>query len=92
MTPAAAETIALEALAWIVSNDDLRDVFMGAGGVSESDLRQRIGDPDFQLAVLDFLLMDDRWITAFCDAQGHAYDVPMAARHHLPGGEQVHWT
>jgi hypothetical protein len=37
-------------------------------------------------------MMDDAWITSFCDAEGLAYDQPMMARMALPGGEQMHWT
>jgi hypothetical protein len=36
--------------------------------------------------VLDFLLMDDAWVVAFCDAAGLPYEAPMRARAALPGG------
>ena len=87
-----AETVALQALAWLVAHEDLLPVFLGSSGLDETDLRTRAGDPELLAAVLDFLLMDDAWITGFCDAQGLAYDVPMQARAALPGGGQVHWT
>ncbi|PLS22316.1 DUF3572 domain-containing protein [Neptunicoccus cionae] len=87
-----AEIIALQALAWIVSEDDLRDVFLGASGASVDDLRSRAADPDFQGAVLGFLLMDDAWITGFCDAHGLSYETPYAAQQSLPGQAEVHWT
>ncbi len=92
MTPEAAETVAVSALGWLASNDDLMPVFLGATGSSAGDLRAQAGDPAFLLSVLDFLCMDDAWVVAFCDAEGLAYDVPMRARQALPGGEQVHWT
>jgi hypothetical protein len=88
----AAETVALQALSWLASNDDLLPVFMGASGASLGDLRDRAADPAFLGAVLDFLMMDDAWVISFCDAQGVAYDTPMQARMSLPGGQQVHWT
>ncbi|WP_296765217.1 DUF3572 domain-containing protein [Sediminimonas sp.] len=87
-----AETLALEALAWLLSNDELLPVFMGATGADVDDLRTSAGDPAFLGSVLDFLMMDDAWVVAFCDAAGVPYDRPMAARAALPGGEQVHWT
>ena len=87
-----AETFALEALAWLLANDDLLPVFMGATGAAGDDLRAGADDPAFLGSVLDFLMMDDAWVVAFCDAAGAAYDRPMAARAALPGGEQVHWT
>jgi len=88
----AAETLALKALAWLVTNDDLLPVFLGSTGASEGDLRAQASDPAFLGSVLDFLMMDDAWIIAFCDAHDIAYEHPMFARAALPGGEQVNWT
>jgi Protein of unknown function (DUF3572) len=88
----AAETLALKALAWLVTNDDLLPVFLNATGTGEKDLRERAGDPEFLGSVLDFLMMDDAWIIAFCDANATPYEHPMLARAALPGGQQVNWT
>jgi hypothetical protein len=87
-----AETLALQALGWLAANDDLLPVFLGASGVSEAELRTSAADPGFLGGVLDFLLSDDAWVTAFCDAQGVPYTRLLEARVALPGGEQVHWT
>ena len=87
-----AETLALEALAWILSQDELLPVFMGATGASAEDMRARASDPDFLASILDFLLMDDAWVMGFCQAGAHAFDLPMRARAGLPGGNTVHWT
>lgn len=87
-----AEIIALRALAWLLGNDDLRGVFMGATGVGEDDLRTRAQDAEFLASVLDFLMMEDTWIAGFCDAEGLACQEVPAARMALPGGEQLHWT
>jgi len=92
MTQDSAETVALGALGWLAGHDELLPVFLGATGASEADLRARAADPEFLGAVLDFLTMDDAWITAFCDAQGLGYDVPMRARAVLPGGAEMSWT
>jgi uncharacterized protein DUF3572 len=88
----AAQTLALKALTWLVGNDEILPVFLGASGSSTDELRVRAGDPDFLGAVLDFLMMDDAWIVAFCDSAGIGYDQPMQARLALPGGEQMNWT
>ena len=88
----AAETLALQALGWLLSNDDLLPIFLGSTGASETDLRERASDPEFLGSVLDFLMMDDAWVIAFCDTCGIAYDNVMGARWALPGGEQVNWT
>lgn len=92
MTPETAETIALQALGWLVGNDDLCPIFLGATGGSIDDLRDRATDPAFQASVLEFITMDDNWVMAFCDSVSLAYDQPLMARFALPGAEAVHWT
>lgn len=92
MTREAAETVALQALGWLAGNDALLPVFLGATGASAEDLRARAAEAAFLGAVLDFVMMDDQWIMAFCDAQGIGYDQPIRARAALPGGQERHWT
>ncbi len=95
MTPLArdsAELLAIEALSWLVGNDELLPVFLGSTGACADDLRQRAKDPEFLASVLDFLLIDDAWIQGFCDSASYAYDLPVRARAALPGGAQVNWT
>lgn len=91
-SPEAAETLGLEALGWLVANEDLLPVFLGATGASENDLREQAQNPEFLGSVLDFLMMDDAWVIAFCDVSSIAYDRPMRARAALPGGQQFNWT
>ncbi|MDE0521705.1 MAG: DUF3572 domain-containing protein [Boseongicola sp.] len=95
MTPLSeesAEILAIKALSWLVGNDELLPVFLGATGATEADLRQRSMDLEFLASVLDFLLMDDAWVQRFCDMEGCADDLPLRARFALPGGAQVSWT
>lgn len=92
MSPEHAETIALQALAWLVGNDDLCPTFLGATGTSADDLRNRATDPAFQASVLEFITMDDAWVVAFCDTIGLPCDQPLMARYALPGAGTVHWT
>lgn len=92
MTGEQAETLALRALAWLAGNDELLPLFLGATGAAAGDLRDRAADPDFLIAVLDFLMLDDAWLVAFCDAAGLDYAAPASARQALPGGAQPHWT
>lgn len=88
----AAETLALACLDWLAGQDELWPVFLGSTGASEADLKARVGDPDLLGAVLDFILMDDAWLSACCRAKGLAPDAPVRARMALPGGSVVHWT
>lgn len=92
LTQQSADVLALEALTWLVGNEDLLPVFLGSTGASEADLRDRAQDREFLASVLDFLLMDDAWVQGFCDATTRAPDDPMRARAALPGGGHVNWT
>lgn len=92
LTQQSAEILALEALSWLVGNEELLPTFLGSTGASEADLRQRAKDPEFLASVLDFLLMDDAWIEAFCNASDNKPDYPLRARAALPGGAEVNWT
>lgn len=87
-----AQTIALQALTWLVGNEDVCQTFLGSTGTSANELKDRATDPEFQASILEFLTMDDTWVVAFCDGVGLAYDEPLKARYALPGAEQVHWT
>lgn len=92
MQRGAAETVGVQALGWLAGNDELLPVFLGSTGASLDDLRAGAGDPAFLGSVLDFVMMDDAWVVAFCDAAGITYTVPMQARAALPGGAVTHWT
>lgn len=92
MTEDQAMTVGLQALAWLVGQDELIDVFLSSTGADLGDLRASAALPETQGAVLDFLMMNDAWITACCDANGWAYELPQRARQALPGGGQMHWT
>lgn len=87
-----AETVALRALGWLATNEELLPLFMGATGSSTDDMRNRASEPDFLCSVLDFLMMDDAWVVEFCDTQALPYDQLMMARQVLPGGAQINWT
>ncbi len=90
--PESAETLALRALAWIAGDAEMLTHFMNATGAQAGDLAARAGDAEFLGSVLDFVLMDDAWIVAFCDVEGLAYEAPGRARAALPGGAVAHWT
>ena len=87
-----AEQIALKAMVWLAGNEELLPVFMGSTGADEAAFRAGIANAEFQSSVLDFIMMDDAWVIAFCDSEGIPYDRLMQARAALPGGQQVNWT
>lgn len=88
----AAETLGLQALAWIVGNEDLVAAFMGASGISADDLKSRANDPEFIGFVLDFLMQDEQALLSFCEDTKTAPDHPFRARAALPGGDLPNWT
>lgn len=92
MSPEHAQVIALQALGWLVENDELCPIFLGSTGGAIEDLRTQAADPAFQSSVLEFLTMDDAWVIAFCDAHDLKYDAPLRARYAMPGAENVNWT
>ena len=91
-TQESAETLAIQCLGWLLANDELRPVFMGATGVGEDDLRHGAADPLLLAGVLDFVMMDDAWVIAFCAAAQLPNDALIGARALLPGGQEEHWT
>ncbi len=88
----AAQVLALQVLEWLAANDDLLPVFLGSTGASLADLPARAQEPEFLASVLDFLLLDDAWVVAFCERAGIPPEHPMQARAALPGGVHPHWT
>ena len=87
-----AEIVALQALGWLVGNEEVLPAFLAATGVAPDDLRHRAGEAAFQIALLDFLMMEDAWVIAFCDQAGLPYEAVDQARQRLPGGARIHWT
>tara|TARA_B100000674_G_scaffold67231_1_gene46409 strand:- start:1086 stop:1367 length:282 start_codon:yes stop_codon:yes gene_type:complete len=92
MTSQEAEIYALKVTTWLISNQDLLDVFMNSTGVSEAAIKSDFHDGVFLAAILDFLLLDDKWVIAACDAMHLEPDEMHSARLLLPGGERVNWT
>ena len=92
MTEADAQTLAIRALAWLSTQEELFPGFLNATGLDLAELRQAASEPEFLAGVLGYLTMDDGWITAFCDAEGYDYAAPMAARRALPGGMTPEWS
>ena len=88
----AAETVALRALAWIGQTEDLMGIFLGSSGLSSDELPERLSDPVFLAAVLDFLMLDDAWVEGFAAEAGLPPDRIAALRQALPGGDLPNWT
>lgn len=87
-----AEAIALKALEFLVADEELLPIFFGSSGSSVDDLTTGATDPAFLGSVLDFILMDDKWVIQFCNAHNLDCADVLPARQSLPGGEQYNWT
>jgi hypothetical protein len=87
-----AETRALGILGWLLAQDELVPIFLGATGVTEADLRDRAADPVFLASVVDFLMLDDAWVIACAEAHGWPPQDILEIRAGLPGGDLPNWT
>ena len=92
MTSQEAEIYAFKVTNWLISNQDLLNVFMSSTGVNEATIKSDFHDGVFLASVLDFLLLDDNWVIAASDAMQLEPDAMYSARLLLPGGERVNWT
>ncbi|WP_299819989.1 DUF3572 domain-containing protein [uncultured Jannaschia sp.] len=86
-----ADVIALDALGWM-AEAELLDQFQSTTGADRDAIVAGARDPAFLGAVLDFVMLDDDWVTGFCRARGYSTDTFAAARAALPGGDLPHWT
>lgn len=85
MIPANAETIALQALAFIAGDEDVLNAFIASCGCSLDEVKTSAADPAFLGGVLDFVLQDDRNVLEFCRSAGLEPSDLFRARHALPG-------
>lgn len=86
-----AETLALQAVAMILADENLLPRFLALTGCAGDELRARIVDPNFLGAVLDFILENDETVQRLADGAGIAPETVMVARSKLPG-MQVEWA
>ena len=80
-----AETIALQALAWLAADEDEMNAFMGQTGLDQAALRAGAGDAAFLGGVLDYILAEETRLMAFAEDAGLKPDFPARARAALPG-------
>jgi len=81
----AAETLALEALAFLAADERRLGALLAQAGWTLHELRASAGNADVLAGILDFVLSDERRVAAFCEASGCAPESPMRARRALPG-------
>lgn len=87
-----AEIYATKVATWLISNEEMLKIFIGSTGVSGNTIKSDFQDGVFLAAVLDFLLLDDNWVIAACQAMQLEPEAMSAVRLLLPGGQKVNWT
>ncbi len=76
----AAESIALRALAHILSDSLHTRRFMALSGLSPETIRHNPEEPGLLAGALDYFLNHEPDLVAFCDTSGLAPDAPARAR------------
>mgnify|MGYP001314177816 CR=1 FL=1 len=87
-----AQTYALTAFGWLARQDDLFENFLGSTGSSLETIKENVQEAGKLVSVLDFLMMDDRWVQKCCESTGLDPTQMRLARLALPGGAEVYWT
>ena len=87
-----AETIALQALAFLAADDEALGGFLHFTGLEMGGLRAAAANPEILAGILDYLLQDETMLLAFCEAAEIRPDEPIRARAYLPGGDIPHYT
>lgn len=90
MTPEEAETVALNAVAFVLGDDRAREIFVGLTGITPDHLRGNLDNKALLAGVLDHLLGNEKQLMAFCESQGLAPEIPAKAARALGGG-QAEW-
>ncbi|MBT3493456.1 MAG: DUF3572 family protein [Rhodospirillaceae bacterium] len=87
-----AKIIALQALTFLVGEEDILQRFMDLSGSDATDLRQRADDPAMLAGGLDFFLGNEAQLLDMCAAMEIAADAPARARRSLAGGQYEEWS
>jgi hypothetical protein len=76
-----AESLAIQALAFIAGDVERIGPFLAATGIGPDAIRDAAREPDFLAGVLDYLAHDDALLVAFATETGNnPFDIPAAAQ------------
>ena len=87
-----AKIVALQALTYLVGDENVLQRFMALSGVELSDLRSRADDPGMLTGVLDFFLGFEPQLLEMCEVTGLPVEAPAQARRCLFGGRHEEWS
>jgi hypothetical protein len=78
LTQKAAESLAVQALAFIAGDSERIGPFLAATGIGPDMIRAAAREPDFLAGVLDYMTSDDALLVAFAHETGHnPFDIPV---------------
>ena len=80
-----AETLALKALQFVLTDEVLRGRFMSLTGMMPTDFREAVYEKEFLGGVLDFVLGNEVDLLRFCEEHQIDPNQPKIARRLLPG-------
>jgi len=80
------ETVAIQAVSFLLADEKTRGGFLGATGLGAAELKAGLGDREFLSGVLAYLLGREDLLIEFCDAEGHDRSLPQKAYRALSGG------
>jgi Protein of unknown function (DUF3572). len=92
MRQESAEVFAAQVLGWLAGDEARIGGFMAWSGEGPDSLRARIADPALLLAVIEYLMADERLLLDACRALEVPPETPGQARAAMPGGDDPHWT
>ena len=84
-----AETIALQALAFLLADEKQISRFLALTGTSPQDLRDAASTREVQAATLEYVLSDEGLLLAFCQQAGLAPGVIAPAHYLLAGANEL---
>ena len=81
----AAETLALQAVAFIFADDDLTSAFIAVTGADPQEIREHLSEAGNLAGVLEFLLGREDQLIEFCEQFDIEPNQPARAFHRLSG-------
>ncbi|GHF29825.1 hypothetical protein GCM10017044_26390 [Kordiimonas sediminis] len=91
MTTEDAQAIALQAIIFIVSEDDLQERFVALSGLDGDAIKARLTDNDFLVGVLDFLINFEPDLIACAEHLDTSPETLTSAWRALGGGQGQEW-
>ncbi|MEM9630083.1 MAG: DUF3572 domain-containing protein [Pseudomonadota bacterium] len=85
-----AQGIATEALLQLSRDPEQIGRFLAFSGIGPDVIRTAASEPGFLAGVLEFYMMDEPLLLAFCENAGIRPTMMAAARYALAGGDEEH--